>query len=73
MLNIQKKYVTNEDHQPVAVQVDIETFNKMEALLEDHALAQLIEKSDESETFSLEEARKYYNQIKKRITERSGG
>jgi hypothetical protein len=36
----------------------------MEALLEDHALAQLIEKSDDRETFSLEEARKYYNQIK---------
>ena len=65
MLNIKKKYLTDEKKRPVAVQVDIKTFEKMEQLLEDYALGQLIEENNPDENLSLEEAEKYYPKLKK--------
>jgi hypothetical protein len=65
MLNIKKRYLTNEDNQPVAVQVDIETFEKIEQILEDYALAQLIEENNPKENLTLEEAKVYYDKMRK--------
>jgi hypothetical protein len=59
MLDIKKKYVTNENNEAVAVQLDLETFEKMERLLEDYALGKLIEEED-APHLSLEEAKAYY-------------
>lgn len=60
MLKIKKTYLTDEHKRPVAVQVDIETFEKIEQLLEDYALAQLIKENDPMENLSLNEAQAYY-------------
>ncbi len=49
MLDIKKTYLTDEKKRPVAVQVDIETFEKIEQLLEDYALGKLIEENDSEE------------------------
>lgn len=65
MLNIKKKYLTDEKKRPVAVQVDVKTFEKMEQLLEDYALGQLIEENNPDENLSLQEAEKYYSKLKK--------
>jgi hypothetical protein len=65
MLDIKKTYLTDEKKRPVAVQVDIETFEKMEQLLEDYALGQLIEENDPGENLSLKEAQEYYHKLKK--------
>jgi len=65
MLDIKKIYLTDEEKQPVAVQVDIETFEKMEQLLEDYALGQLIEKNDPGKNLSINEAQEYYRKLKK--------
>ena len=46
MLKIKKQYVVDEKKRPFAVQVDIETFEKMETLIEDYALGQLIREND---------------------------
>jgi hypothetical protein len=64
MLNIKKTYLTDENKRPVAVQIDIETFEKMEQLLEDYALGKLIEENNQEENLSLNEAQEYYNQLK---------
>ena len=37
MLDIKKTFVTDSKKRPIAVQVDIQTFEKMEQLLEDYA------------------------------------
>ncbi|MDZ7775660.1 MAG: hypothetical protein U5L09_08720 [Bacteroidales bacterium] len=65
MLNIKKRYLTNENNQPVAVQVDIETFEKIEQIIEDYALAQLIEENNPKENLTLEEAKAHYDKMRK--------
>lgn len=60
MLDIKKTYVTDSKKRPVAVQVDIQTFEKMEQLLEDYALGQLIEENDSDDVLSVAEAKAYY-------------
>lgn len=58
-MEIKRQYIVNEDSQRVAVQLDIHTFEKIENVLENYALVQLIN-TDDSETLSIEEAKKYY-------------
>ena len=65
MLDIKKIYLTDEKKRAVAVQVDIETFEKMEQLLEDYALGQFIEENDPNENLSLNEAKEYYRKLKR--------
>ncbi len=65
MLNIKKRYLTNENNQPAAVQVDIETFEKIEQIIEDYALAQLIEENNPQESLTLEEAKACYDKMRK--------
>jgi len=63
MLEIKKTYVTDSKKRPVAVQVDIQTFEKMEQLLEDYALGQLIEENDPEDVLSVAEAKTYYESL----------
>ena len=63
MLKIRKIYVTDEKKRPLAVQIDIKTFERMEQLLEDYALGRLIEQNDPGDNLSLEEAKGYYKQL----------
>jgi len=65
MLTIKKNYLTDEKNRPVAVQVDIETFEKIEQLLEDYALGNRIDENDPNENLSLNEAEEYYRNLRK--------
>ncbi len=62
-MNIQKKIVVDENNNPVAVQIDILTFNKIENVLEDYALGQLIKEVAEDEALELEAAKTYYQSL----------
>lgn len=62
-MNIQKKIVVDENNKPVAVQIDIITFNKIENVLEDYALGQLIKEVSEDEALELDDAKKYYESL----------
>jgi hypothetical protein len=64
MLKIKKTYLTDEKNRPLAVQIDIKTFERMEQLLEDYALGRLIEENDSGENLSIEEAKAYYKKLK---------
>ncbi|MGM0531666.1 MAG: hypothetical protein ACQER7_09960 [Bacteroidota bacterium] len=66
MKAIKKQYVTDENNNVVAVQMDIETFEKIERVLEDYALGKLIEENDEKDNLDLNEARRYYNKLNKK-------
>ena len=65
MLNIKKTYVTDEKKRLVAVQIDIKTYEKIEQVLEDYALVQLIDENNPEEYLSLNEAKDYYEKIRR--------
>lgn len=64
MLAIKKRYVIDAKKRPVAVQIDIETFEKIEQLLEDYALGKFIEENESADELSLEEAKAVYKEIR---------
>jgi hypothetical protein len=62
---IQKKYIVDEQNRKVAVQVDIETFNRIEEILENYALVQLMKENEIEDTLGLDEAKAYYQTLDK--------
>ena len=63
-MELRRQYIVDEDNQKVAVQLDIATFEKIENVLENYALVQLM-KDDESEVMTIEDAKKYYATLDK--------
>lgn len=59
MLNIEKRYIVDEQNRRVAVQLDIDTFEQIIALLEDYGLGKAIEENETRETLNVEEARAF--------------
>jgi hypothetical protein len=62
---IQKKYILDEKENKVAVQLDIATFNKIEEVLENYALYNLILENENSDTLDLSQARQFYDNLEK--------
>ena len=62
---IKKQYIVDEQNRRVAVQIDIETFEKIEDLLKDYALYELMQKMSDDEALNLNEARAYYDALPK--------
>jgi len=65
MLKINKKFIVDENNKKVAVQLDIKTFEKMERILEDFALAELMNENKDSDKLSIEDAKKFYDSLEK--------
>ena len=63
-MELRRQYIVDEDNQKVAVQLDIATFEKIENMLENYALVQLMN-DDESEVMTIEDAKKYYATLDK--------
>lgn len=63
MIVFDKTYVVDEENRRVAVQIDIETFNKIEEILEDYALVRLIEEHSDQEALEREPAFAYYQSL----------
>ncbi len=66
MLDLNEKYIVNKQQQPIAVQLDIKTFKRLEDVLEDYALAQYMIEAKDDEKLSLNEAQIYYKKLKKK-------
>jgi len=49
MLELNKNYVFDENQNAIAVQIPIKEFEKVEEIIEDYGLAQLIEEALENE------------------------
>jgi PHD/YefM family antitoxin component YafN of YafNO toxin-antitoxin module len=58
VLKIKKQYLVNEQNEPVAVLLDLKTFEKIEELLEDRLLARCLDEVADEEPLTLHEARK---------------
>jgi PHD/YefM family antitoxin component YafN of YafNO toxin-antitoxin module len=65
MLAIKKEYVVTADNKKKAVLLDLETFNRMEELLEDYGLAKYMDEVKEERNLSLRQAKKHYATIAK--------
>jgi hypothetical protein len=65
METINKQYIVDEQDKKIAVQIPIETFEKIEEVLENYALVQLIKENEGGEVLGLSEAKAYYDQLKK--------
>ncbi|MBG1259075.1 hypothetical protein [Nostoc commune] len=64
MLEVHKNYVLDENQQPIAIQIPIAEFEKIEEILEDYGLAKLMEEVEEEEPLSKDEGLKYYQSLK---------
>ena len=62
-MEIKKQFVIDEKNQKIAVQIDIDTFKKIEDLLENHVLAQMIKDSAGDKSYGINEAKAYYKQL----------
>ncbi len=62
---IKKRYLVDEQNRPVAVQIDLETFEKIEEILENYALTQLMQEVSEDEALDLEAAKAFYESLPK--------
>jgi hypothetical protein len=63
METISKKYIVDEHDKKIAVQIPIETFEKIEEVLENYALVKLIKENEGDEILNLNEAKAYYDQL----------
>jgi hypothetical protein len=57
---IRKKYIVNEENEKIAVQLDIRTFEKIEQLLEDYVLGEMINENKREDNLRVKEAKEYY-------------
>jgi hypothetical protein len=66
-LELHKKIVIDENSKPVAVQIPIEEFDRLEEIIENYGLSKLMDevKSDERVTF--EDAKKYYQSLTQNV------
>ena len=65
MLQVEKRYIVDENNQRVAVQIDIQTFERLIQLLEDYYLGKRISENDPEEVLSSEEASVFYQSLTK--------
>ena len=65
METIYKQYIVDEHNKKIAVQIPIETFEKIEEVLENYALSKLIEENEGEEILELREAKFYYDRLEK--------
>ena len=63
---IHKNYVLGENQQPIAVQIPIAEFERIEEIIEDFGLTRLMEEAEDEddERLSTDEALKYYQALK---------
>lgn len=66
MLALKKRYVVNEKQEPVAVQIDLATWRKIEEALEDHLLGKRMREAGKEAPMIRERAFKYYARLKKK-------
>jgi len=65
MGEVKKTYIVDEQNRRIAVQIDIEAFEKIEEILENYALVQLMKENEEGDTLDLKQARAYYKTLEK--------
>ncbi len=66
MLKINKRFIVDEHNRPIEVVLDIATFEKIEAALEDHLFGKLLKKASAKKQLPLDKAKGVYARMKRR-------
>lgn len=64
-MEIKRKYVVDDKNRKVAVQLDIGTFEKIEEVLENYGLVQLMSDEEENEALDINKAKDFYKNLEK--------
>jgi rubrerythrin len=67
MLELHKNIVLDENQKPIAVQIPIEEFQRLEEVIENHGLAKLIDEVADDEQLSVNEAKSLYRSLKQDV------
>jgi len=67
MLEIHKKIVLDENQKPIAVQIPIEQFKRMEEVIENYGLAKLIDEVSDDDQLTVHEAKSLYRTLKRNV------
>ena len=65
MDELKKTYVVDEQNHKIAVQLDIDTFNRIEEVIEDYALARLMKEQSDDEALDLDDVLAHYQGLEK--------
>jgi len=67
MLGIHKNIVLDENRKPIAVQIPIDEFERLEEIIENYGLAKLIDEVADDEQLSVHEAESLYRSLKQNV------
>jgi acetyl-CoA carboxylase beta subunit len=62
---LEKKYIVDENNKKIAVQLDIKTYNRIEEVLENYSLVQLMKENEDSEILNIDSAKEFYSKLDK--------
>lgn len=63
-MQLQPNYIIDNNNHKIAVQLDIETYEKITDVLENYALFKFMDENKDDEKLSLKDAREYYTSLK---------
>jgi len=67
MLKLHKNLVLDENQRPIAVQIPIEEFERLEEAIENYGLAKMIDEVSDDEQLSVNEAKNLYRSLKQNV------
>ena len=67
MLELHKNIVLDENQKPIAVQIPIEEFERLEEVIENYGLAKLVDEVAGDEQLSVQEAKNLYRSLKQDV------
>ena len=67
MLKLHKNIVIDENQEPIAVQIPIDEFKRLEEIIENYGLAKLIDEVSDDEQLSVHEAKSLYQSLKQNV------
>jgi len=67
MLEIHKSIVVDENQKPIAVQIPIDEFERIEEVIENYGLAKLMDEVADDEQLSVGEAKQFYGSLKQDV------
>ena len=67
MLELHKNIVLDENQKPIAVQIPIREFQRLEEVIENYGLAKLMDEVADDDQLSLQEAKGLYRSLKQNV------
>jgi PHD/YefM family antitoxin component YafN of YafNO toxin-antitoxin module len=67
MLVVHKSIVLDENQKPIAVQIPMEEFERMEEVIENYGLAKMMDEVADDQQLSVQEAKHLYRSLKQDV------